>query len=353
METVVVPMTDVTKSDVASNGDEATFKFAIPESVKGQKGVTVTLNNLVSLDGYDHSHAVMAVYDTFVITYSDPANDEKLAGLNKEQVITVQTNYSEQYPELYLMYEIEDMNPENPDEAIVKTQSWMNRQTDGSYTAEIPLSIKFFQGHTYRMAVTAWETEMGKNYGQEPIGVGYVNWTGTSKPYVPSTFVLESIDPEPETVLPADFTEFTVKFDGLVKILNSDDDPDNKVEYGAMINLGMGMSQPFKAVTPVDPVEDSGETFRRNLEARPRRRIRGTSDSLHLHSVPGYRYGRSRSGRQQWRQRGLYVRIQLQRSRGIQGIHHHAGRKRAPCIRQGIQGKHRIRPCDQPRLQYR
>ena len=236
----LVPMSAVT---VENDGDAKTYTFDIPAAIKGKTGVTVTLTNVVGLDGYDHSDDVKASYDTFVITGCDPAGGTEMARLDKGTVITVTTNYAELYPELYMMYEIEDLNPEDPTQAIIKTQSWLNRQEDGSYTASVYGNYKLLKNHKYAVRFTAWESEMAKNYHNDPLGTAEIYWFGLTAPFEYSEITLTSITPDPaNAMLSAEDNKFVLKFDGSVNI---------NAEH-AFINSGMGLSTPFESIEPVN-----------------------------------------------------------------------------------------------------
>lgn len=242
----VVDKNNCSSIKLSTDGTEATYTFAIPAEVKGKKNVVVTLAGLTSNDGYDHSNDVRATYDAFVITFADPANGAELAGLNRNDVISIETNYSAQYPEMYIVYEIEDLNPVDPDQAVVKTQAWLTKEADSDvYTATIYGSVKFLLGHEYKVTFTAWENEMAKNYRMDPIGEAYLIWKGTTPAYVYSDIQLVSITPAPsdDLMLTADDNVFTVEFDGLV-MLNSET---------TFINVGQGMTQAFESIVPEDP----------------------------------------------------------------------------------------------------
>lgn len=249
-KTVVVDKA-AAKAEIASDGNSADYTFAVPAEVKGKKNITVSLDNLVTSDGYDHTLDVQAFYDSFVITYADPANGSEMAKIESGTIFTVETNYSEQYPEMYMVYEIEDMNPVDPDQAIIKSESWFNRQEDGTYTTEIHGNYKLLLGHEYRVNFTAWENEMAKNYRQDPVGTTFITWYGTTPEYQYSSIVLESITPDPGTVLTASDNVITLQFDGLV-IMDSST---------TFINLGMGSTAPFESITPIDPQDNDGIVF--------------------------------------------------------------------------------------------
>lgn len=244
----VVDKSSCTNIELSADGTEGTYTFAVPAEVKGKKNIVITLAGLESNDGYDHTSDVCASYDAFVITFADPANGAELPGLKRDDIISIETNYSAMYPEMYIVYEIEDMNPVDPDQAIVKTQAWLNKQADSDlYTATIYGDVKFLLGHDYKVTFTAWENEMAKNYRQDPIGEAYLMWKGTTPAYVYSDIQFVSITPDEDTLISADDNVFTVVFDGLV-MLNSET---------TFINVGQSVTCPFESIVAVDP-QDGG-----------------------------------------------------------------------------------------------
>lgn len=249
----VVAKSDATVSGASSDGQEATFTFAVPQEAKGKSGVTITLDGLSCTDGYDHNIDVQATYDAFVITYADPKAGSLIEAITQGMIIDIATNYDDTYPDLYLTYEIEDMNPEDPDEAIIKSLSWFKRSDYGGFTSQVYGNYKLYRGHTYHMNVTAWESEEDTRYGStaEPLGHAYVEWHGGTAPYIYSDDTLESIVPAPESTLTADQRVFTLTYTGQVHM-------DAETSF---INTGMGSSYPFEAITAVDGEEYEGVMY--------------------------------------------------------------------------------------------
>lgn len=237
---VVVPLSAAAKSEESADGDSANFKFEIPAEARDCKNYTLSLNNLDAIDGYDHSSDVTAQFDAFVVTYVNPANGTKMAGLEEDQTITVTTNMATLYPEMYMVYEIEDLNPKNPDEAVVKTESWLNRQDNGNYTAQIPMYIRMLVGHKYKCTFTAWASEADKNNKEEPIGTASVEWIGTTQPFKFSDVKFEKITPAAGSSITAADRTFTLTFDGLVNLPEEDN----------FIVLGMGNTMKFASLKP-------------------------------------------------------------------------------------------------------
>ncbi len=240
-----VPMSQITRE--ADGSDAAIFTVPVPAAVVGKTNINVAPFNLVSTDGIDHSRDVNAIYDGFAILSSIPANGETFAILPADYTIQITTNYAEKYPEMYIMYEIEDMNPADPADVIVKGESWMTRQEDGSYSAVVPRDIKLLLGHEYHINFTAWESEADKNYKEPAIGSAFISIHGQSAPFVASEITFESIDPAEDTMLAPEETVFTLTFSGLVHI-SSDK---------AQVLLGQGISQPFDKIEAVNGTSDS------------------------------------------------------------------------------------------------
>lgn len=244
VKSVIVP-----RSEVAYEPENATsgvFTVTIPAEVKGKKNVKVTFADLVANDGYDHQFDIMAEYDGLVIVHSDPANGSEMANVAEGTVMTVDFNYAEQYPNMYVEYEIHDLNATNPDLEIVKAYTFMMRQDNGSYTSEFMQPLKLMRDHSYSVVFTAWESEALKYEGKPALGTTTLTWYGLTEPMKTSVTKFVKITPDTETVLTAEDNVMTVEFDGLVKIDPAD----------ARIVEGQGLTLPFESVVPVDGVED-------------------------------------------------------------------------------------------------
>lgn len=250
--TVNVPMSAVT---VAKDSEGTTYTFNIPAEIKGKNGVTVTLTNVVSIDGYDHADDVKANYDTFVVTSCDPMNGTEMVMLEAGKVITITTNYSADYPELWVMYEITDLNATDPDQAVVKALTWLNRQEDGSYTATINgAGIELLKGHKYEVRFTAWESEMDKNYGASPLGAAKVYWYGLCEPFTFSDIKFVGANPAPSEnfFLSPEQNSVILTFDGGVTLDSA----------STFINTGMGTTSAFESIETVNGgYEFDGKTY--------------------------------------------------------------------------------------------
>ena len=246
----VVALADCQSATDASDPDAVTYTVPVPEAVKaGCNGVTVTLANLESIDGFDYSEKVKAVYDTFVITFSDPAQDAVIEKLNYGDEITVETNWSSLYPEMYLEGEIRDLNATSPDKEYI-TGLYPRRQDDGSYKATIWLETKFIKGHTYKAEFTAYETENDSHVYAEgargPLATAYFTFEGASEPFKVSDNKLVSLTPANYSTLESVDQDLviTATFDGMVNVDR------------AFINLGSGMESDFASVTCDEPYTD-------------------------------------------------------------------------------------------------
>lgn len=243
----VIPQAELAV-EYESFDDSAIITFALPAAVKAGKNVVVTLNDFVAFDGYDHDGDVMATYNAFVLTYAEPANGSHLAALATGEVIKVCTNYSTLYPEMYMMYEIRDLNAADEDAACVKAWSFMTRTADASYedgivyTSEMLYDQPLYSGHAYAINYRAWATEDDFNYMREPVGDATVTLYGTSAEPRYSDVKFVSIDPANGTVL-ADASQrvFTVTYDGMVALTEN-----------THINLGYGMTMAFESLEGLD-----------------------------------------------------------------------------------------------------
>lgn len=239
--TVVVPVENA-QFEKGDSDDEGVYIIPVPAESKAAKGVTVTLDGLTSKDGYNHEGEVKAVYGKMAITSADPANGTTMEKLLAGTILTVETTSSAAYPEMVMVYEIEDLNPEDPEEAIIKSMSYMTRNDDGSYSSEIFGNYTMYTGHQYKVTFTAWANPEEEHYG-ETLGSDYIVWNGGTAPYTFSgKAFFEGIDPEEGTVLTPNDRVFTVKFSKVVCIGEGD----------AVINAGMGATEAFESVEAID-----------------------------------------------------------------------------------------------------
>ncbi|MBD5283127.1 MAG: hypothetical protein HDS31_00730 [Bacteroides sp.] len=253
-QTVIVPKSDVTVT--SKNNNNWDLKIPVPaEAQKGSGKVIVTLDNLTSTDGEDHTLDVRAVYDGFTITvfeFYDPNHqlitDRVLSELQEGTEILVIPNVSSEYPNLYMEYAIEEVDGDNI--STIKSPVWLNKEDDGFdivYTQTLTMPIKMVLGHEYRFVFTAWASEMDANYGAAPLGVEYYVFKGSTPAFTFSNITFEGSTPADGTEIEPTQTEFTLTYSGLVQI----SDETSHIVYG------QGMTVPFSSIKPV--IEEGDE----------------------------------------------------------------------------------------------
>lgn len=246
----------VNKNDCEFTPEEensGTYIVAIPAEVKGKQDITVTLHELVSTDGIDHSNDVRAKYDAFVITYSSPDYGAELARLNNGDEILIETNYLEKYPEMFITYQIFDLDAAEGENSLIKPAAPLALNDDNYHKAIVEGSYRLVRGHRYNMEFTAWENEAAKNNGAAEIGKATILLLGTSEPFQTSETRFVSITPSVSTVLKPTDNVFTLKFDGMVNIMAAD----AKILSGDAAPISFATLEPEEAV--VD--ENSGEKY--------------------------------------------------------------------------------------------
>lgn len=239
--TVAKAQINVEEESIGGVVSGTVLTFAVPEEVVNKKDLVLSFAGLVCLDGVDRSDLFTATYNkSLEVTASTPADGWSGAEYAENAVLTAQFNLAAQYPNMYVTYQIRDLNPLAGDDEIVKTQAQMFRNEDGSYTATNPSTIKLFAGHSYRVEFCAWASEEDTRYGStaSPLGTAFIYWTGTTPAPVYSTVQLLGITPENgfEISEPGDVT-FTISFNAPVRL-------DAKIVYG------QGMTFNFASVTP-------------------------------------------------------------------------------------------------------
>lgn len=238
MKDVVVP---IDKLNIEKLTNEYTIICAVPEEVKGKKSITVTLSNLVSLDGYDHTNDIRALYDQFVATLIAPIKDgERIAYTgDADFVVTVNKTVN------YMRYDFY-----NGDEWYYGTD--FHLQSDGTYTS-FNNNYPCYSDVDNRMLIRVYDSE-ADYWNERPCTDSYeFHFIGTIAPFVYSSYNFVSIDPAPNTVITqtTDFC-FTLTFDGFARIEES--------RSGIILGMGMGL-QDFEKIEPVEPEEINGKAF--------------------------------------------------------------------------------------------
>lgn len=227
--------------------------FAVPAGVADKNNVRVSLLNVEVADGYDHATALTASYNGFIlkkVTYQETPESAaisligaSLEQLTAEAVISVSTNMNDAIG--YMIYQIEDVTTDNPDEKVLKSRSTLFKQDDGTFQAVVNgISYRLRKDHTYRLVATAYASEDDYNYDNDPLGSTYIEFEGLTMPYVFSHTQLVSTDPASGSDIEAfDHLTVTLTYDGMVSI-------DSESTF---IVYGMGMTLPLSSIEAVDP----------------------------------------------------------------------------------------------------
>lgn len=195
-DTVIVEKNNLTISNPSPA--EVEISVAIPQGWNTKENVVVSLADLKTNDGYDHSTDVQAKYNGFVITFSDPANGAKVDRLTKDRTITIDSNLP---AGVALSLSITD-----PDNNVIYGPASMTERSQGSYVHTVEKEIKFLSDNTYTIK---FSTADGKT---ESIAI-----IGASVPYAYSDTEFSSISPADGSEV-ANAAEITVTFTGLASI---------------------------------------------------------------------------------------------------------------------------------------
>lgn len=201
--------------------------------------------------------------EAFTILESNPAEGAELASLDRGDIISIKPSCFDQYPDLYIQYEIEGEEIGSGIWENVKSYSWMTRDNEaGVYTAKLYSQIELYNTHDYRIKFTAWENESlsrGPEGDANKLGVAYVTFKGTTKPYENSPYTLVSVTPEPDeyattgSSFSLENNFITLVFDGPVNLGDSE-------QTGILGGQGAD-NIPFEAMTPVDGEDIDGTVY--------------------------------------------------------------------------------------------
>lgn len=228
----------------ATEDDAVVLTIPVPTAAKTAKNVTLSLTNLVSIDGIDHK--VEATYNpAFKLTLVKPESTE-LTGFAAGDSLIVTTNMSDEIG--CMTFQIFDLTPTDPDDACLWSKSYMTKDVNATtgdirFTYEILAAAPMIKGHTYQLDFVASASEADarkKNY----IGVDTLYLTGLTAAYEYSPYELVGIDPSPDSTVieSVDQRVFDIEFTGPVNI-NSD---------LAFIVNGSGSTSPLESITPTD-----------------------------------------------------------------------------------------------------
>jgi hypothetical protein len=206
-ESTVVPLADLQR--INSRDDEEEINVNIPQGWNTKSNVVVTLENLRANDGYDHTNDITATFNGFVVTYINPADDSKIASIQKGQLIVAEINLADRYPDMKVTAALTC-----GDETIFSTTE-MTRRADDSYALTLADDVTMYTGSDYVLTLVA------TNAGEE-LGSASFTYHGATAPFAFSEFFFENVNPAEGSTLSADNASFTATFDGLAYVYATD-----------------------------------------------------------------------------------------------------------------------------------
>lgn len=200
----------------------------IPEGWQTKSNIVVTLADLETADGLDHSAEFTAKYNGFALLFSNPANGASLASLKKGRTVTIDSNLNDG--------EKVNLTISCGDETIYGPVD-MTQRSEGQYIHAIDQDVTFYRGETYTFTFSARGTEE----------VIYVK--GTTTPFEFSDIELSNITPAEGESLSAG-ESITLEFTGLVSIEKTAESTDFTVE-GLSTDLDVdGYDSRWKLILP-------------------------------------------------------------------------------------------------------
>ncbi len=168
----------------------------IPQGWQSKQNVIVTLADLETSDGINHSAEFTAKYNGFALLFSNPANGTSLASLARGRTVTIDSNLDSGEEVSFSII--------NNDEVIYGPVI-MTQRSEGQYLHAMTEEITLYRGETYSLTFTARGTE-------ETVTI-----TGTTTPFEFSDIVLSSITPAEGAAMSGNGV-ITLDFTGLVAI---------------------------------------------------------------------------------------------------------------------------------------
>lgn len=203
-ETVVVNKDDITVTRISDDEVELTVNF--PAGWVGKEDIYVSLADVATPDGYDHTAELSAKYNGFTVTFVNPANGAKLASLVQGRTISVDSNLKAGAELLFSV---------TADDVVVYGPTAMTERTAGSYVHAMQKALTLYAGVSYELHFTAGSsTEIVKIIG-----------TSAEYEYSPNEFI--SIDPAEGAVS----GPITVKFTGMVELMQMPESVDFTAEH--------------------------------------------------------------------------------------------------------------------------
>ncbi len=186
-ETAVVAKADMTVSENAIIAE-------IPEGWSKKSNVIVSLENLKTADGLDHSAEFTAKYNGFAILFSNPAEAAALSSLAKGRTITIDTNLNSGEAVTFVLLE---------NGSVVYGPVQMTEKYEGQYIHAMESDVVLYAANSYVMQFSARGT------------IETVNIVGQSVPFEYSDIEFVKISPEEGSAVKGG-DELTLEFTGLV-----------------------------------------------------------------------------------------------------------------------------------------
>ena len=210
-QAVIVPNDQLTITPDAFGG--VTILVPVTAAVTTAKNALLELNNLVTIDGVDHSRDVTATYNGFVVTNTIPADGTQLSSLVEGAKLVAWTNMYDQVN--YLTYQMYDKTAEE----FIITPSSLQKVGDNKWEAEFYQNIKLLLLHTYEVTFFAYAQPEDEWNGVGPLGSASVFYEGLTPEYKysPTQFTW-SFPGDGARITSAADRSFEIYFDGLVQI---------------------------------------------------------------------------------------------------------------------------------------
>lgn len=179
--------------------DTTTVELDIPESgtyVLAIRPMSATKNAQMTLIGYSLEEAATPLTATF-----DPTDGAELASFEKGDKITMTLSDPEKVG--YVYWALNDNNPANADEAILRTGMMKNNE-DGTWYAKFYSQQKLLAGHTYTITAYCYATEAdshGDTSYANTIAQLTATYTGITATFEYSPVTLVSLTPAEGTLL--------------------------------------------------------------------------------------------------------------------------------------------------------
>lgn len=196
-EKAVVKSSDITVDQISASEVELTVP--VPAGWSTKENVIVTLEDLVTNDGYDHSGDIRAKFNGFTITFCNIKNGDSVKSFAKNSIVKIETNLKDDATVNFSVVNKETGN-------TVFGPELMTAGNDGIYTLTFAEDVVLEKGVEYTILFTA-----------NPGGDETLTVAGATEPYAFSDVTFSAVTPEDGSEIPADAT-ISVEFDGMVSI---------------------------------------------------------------------------------------------------------------------------------------